>query len=380
MARKLRIQFPGAINRGNYRRDLFLSLGEIVRTEDWADDPGSRAGGRFCAEPAAHKAYEAYLTEIGQDEARWEQPGLKNLFKGWAICTADRARASAKEHSRLAPSPSLEREEAREMRELAWEQAVVDAMREDGRTEEQLRTKPFSKPWKLKLADRVQRKVGAMIVWLAARLRRGHENTLRSQLSQFRRAALQQNSARPHPLGSDPLRLAAPNFPDFRLRPFQVTKASATHQWTREDGPTPDAIQALAHNPVDEARCEDESKWTKRRKLVTQFRNGTRTAAVTVPGFGAAEFVVDIKAFSRFNDDGGARGTTCGYPGSVVRIGFAEERESMEINFPSERMYYQIRPRETNEAVITGIDQETYAEHQPRDHVVNNDDVGEPLL
>jgi putative transposase len=32
MARKLRIQFPGAIyhiiNRGNYRRDLFLSPGE----------------------------------------------------------------------------------------------------------------------------------------------------------------------------------------------------------------------------------------------------------------------------------------------------------------------------------------------------------------
>jgi REP element-mobilizing transposase RayT len=50
MARKLRIEFPGAvyhvINRGNYRRDLFLSAGEagaFVRTlEEAAESYGWR--------------------------------------------------------------------------------------------------------------------------------------------------------------------------------------------------------------------------------------------------------------------------------------------------------------------------------------------------
>lgn len=174
---------------------LWSSFGELVRGESWIDDAGWRAGDRFGPGLADRKAYEAYLAEVGKDEARWEALGLKGLSKGWAIGSSGWRRAIAQEHAQLALDPNMEREDVREMRELVWEQALVDALRDAGRSEGQLNTKPASKPWKLALADRVQREVGAPVVWLAARLQLGHANTLRSQLSRFRRAKLQQNSA-----------------------------------------------------------------------------------------------------------------------------------------------------------------------------------------
>ncbi len=171
------------------------SLGDIVRGESWIDDAGWRAGGRFGSEPEARKAYETYLADAGRDEARWEELGLKGLSKGWAIGTAGWRRTLAKEHPQLALNPGLERDEAREMRGLVWEHATVGALREARRTEEQLRSRPMSQPWKLELADRLRREVGASVAWLAARLQLGVPDTLRSQLSRRRRSNLQQNSA-----------------------------------------------------------------------------------------------------------------------------------------------------------------------------------------
>jgi REP element-mobilizing transposase RayT len=171
------------------------SLGDILRGEGWVDDAGWRAGGRFGSDRAARKDYEAYLVDVGQDEARWESMGLKGLSKGWAIGTLGWRRAMAKEHAHLTLNPGLEREEVRGMRELVWEQAVLGALQKSGLTEEQLHTKPLSKPWKLELADRLQREAGASVAWLASRLQLGGGDTLRSQLSRLRRSNLQQNSA-----------------------------------------------------------------------------------------------------------------------------------------------------------------------------------------
>lgn len=171
------------------------SLAGIVRGEGWVDDAGWRSGGRFGAEPDGRTRYDAYLVEVGRDEARWEELGLKGLSKGWAIGSSGWRQTIAKEHGRLALNPGLESAEVREMRELVWEQAVVDGLHAARRTDEQLRTQPMSQLWKLKLADEVQREAGAPVAWLAARLLLGQSDTLRSQLSRFRRVNLQQNSA-----------------------------------------------------------------------------------------------------------------------------------------------------------------------------------------
>ena len=176
----------------NYR---WSSLGDIVRGESWIDDAGWRADSRFGAEFEARKAYEAYLVEVGQDEARWESRGLKGLSKGWAIGTSGWRRAIAKEHAQLALNPGLETSEVREMRESAWEQAVLEGLRTLGKSAEDLRTKPLVLRWKLELADRVQREGGASVAWLARRLLLGCDSSLRSRLSQLRKPTLQQSAA-----------------------------------------------------------------------------------------------------------------------------------------------------------------------------------------
>lgn len=176
----------------NYR---WSSLGHIVRGESWIDDAGWRASGRFASEFEARKAYEAYLVEVGQDEARWESLGLEGLSKGWAIGTSGWRRTMAKEHAQLALNPGLEAAEMREMRESAWEQAVLEGLRTLGKRDEDLRTKPLVLRWKLELADRVQREGGASVAWLARRLLLGCDSSLRSRLSQLRKPTLQQSAA-----------------------------------------------------------------------------------------------------------------------------------------------------------------------------------------
>jgi REP element-mobilizing transposase RayT len=171
------------------------SLSGIVRGEAWVDDAGWRAGGRFGKSADDRKAYEAYLVEVGQDEARWEKLGLKALSKGWAIGTSGWRRSLAKEHAQLALNPGLESAEVREMRELVWEQAVREGLHALGKEEEALQSKPLALPWKLTLADRVQRDAGASVAWLARRLQLGHESSLRSRLCKLRKPDLQQNAA-----------------------------------------------------------------------------------------------------------------------------------------------------------------------------------------
>lgn len=171
------------------------SLAEIVRGEGWIDDAGWRAAGRLGTEPENRNAYEAYLIEVGKDEARWAELGLLSLSKGWAIGTAGWRRTMAKEYARLALNPGLETAEVREMRELAWEQAVLDELRMLVREEDELVTKPIAQRWKLELAERVQREAGASVAWLARRLQLGHESSLRSRLSELRKIMLQQSAA-----------------------------------------------------------------------------------------------------------------------------------------------------------------------------------------
>lgn len=171
------------------------SLPGIVNGETWIDDAGWRAGERFGSGAAERKAYEAYLIDVGKDEARWESLGLKGLSKGWAIGTSGWRRALAKEHAQRALEPGLELEEVRALRELIWGEAVLRALQERGRVEADLLTTPLLQAWKLELADHLQRITGASVVWLAARLKLGREGSLRSYLSRLRKTQNQQNAA-----------------------------------------------------------------------------------------------------------------------------------------------------------------------------------------
>jgi putative transposase len=171
------------------------SLGGIVKADGWTDDLGWRGGGRFDADHGSRKAYEDYLVEIGQDEARWEALGLKGLAKGWAIGTSGWKREMAKEFGQLALNPGLERDEVKELREGGWERSVEQALARAGRQEKDLRTGPANQAWKISLASQVRREAGASLVWLAKRLGMGQPGTLRSYLCRAKSRENQQTTA-----------------------------------------------------------------------------------------------------------------------------------------------------------------------------------------
>jgi REP element-mobilizing transposase RayT len=176
----------------NYR---WSSLGEILKGEGWVDDLGWRAGGRFGTEPDARQAYEAYLVEVGREEARWEQLGLKGLSRGWAIGTTGWRRALAKEYGQLALNPGLEREEVSELREGAWEATFERVLQRSNRQEAELAEGPARTGWKLALAEQVRQESGASLEWLARRLGMVQAGTLRSYLHKRRGMENLQNTA-----------------------------------------------------------------------------------------------------------------------------------------------------------------------------------------
>lgn len=163
------------------------SLGGILKGDGRVDDLGWRAAGRFGTDDAARMAYEAYLIEVGSDEAKGEALGLKGLSKGWAIGSSGWRRAMAKEFGHLALNPGLERDEVNELRVGAWENALTHMLESLGRTEADLATKPKRQDWKVEIALQVRKESGASLAWLANRLQLGAPATLRGYLCNQRK-------------------------------------------------------------------------------------------------------------------------------------------------------------------------------------------------
>jgi putative transposase len=147
----------GIVPAAQVRNFRWSSLAGIVAGVRTVDDRGWRAGGRFGDDETARKAYERYLIKIGQDESRWDELGLRGLSQGWAIGTHAWRQAMAKEYARLALEPGLEAGTVREMREDAWEAAMLKALGDNGHTENDLTKTPQNQAWKLTVAAHQRR-------------------------------------------------------------------------------------------------------------------------------------------------------------------------------------------------------------------------------
>lgn len=301
MARKLRIEFPGAVyhvlNRGNYRRDLFASAGEAgaflsaleeaVETFGWRlhayavmrnhyhlavrtpqpnlgegmhwlqttfairfnrfrDERGHLFQGRYQAmlveddaalarlvnyihlnpvragivspeqvasfrwsslgrfvrgprsrameaepwlraldltdAPAGWSDYLGYLHQLAADPAEQERQGFSSMSHGWSIGTHAWCRAVARDHSHLALQPGFGAEEARSLREAAWEQRLDELLVSSRRSLADAKAESCSAPWKLEIAVRLRRETGAAIAWLAGKLDLGTASSARVYL------------------------------------------------------------------------------------------------------------------------------------------------------------------------------------------------------
>lgn len=92
----------------------------------------------------------------------------------------------AKEHAQTALNPGLSREEVEGFRKEKWEADLADALLVLQKSEADLVTRPRLQPWKLDVADRLQRESGISLAWLANRLQIGKPNSLLSYLYRAR--------------------------------------------------------------------------------------------------------------------------------------------------------------------------------------------------
>jgi putative transposase len=167
------------------------SLVEISRGAGWVCDDGWRARGAYSTDDSARRAYADYLKEVAKDETKWKELGLIGLAKGWAIGTSGWRRAIAEEQAQMALNPGLSREEVEGFRREKWESVLARALQAIGRTPSDLATRPRLRPWKLDLADRLQREHGISLAWLADRLQLGKSASLRSYLTRARTRPLE---------------------------------------------------------------------------------------------------------------------------------------------------------------------------------------------
>ncbi len=132
---------------------------------------------------AGWRSYVDYLAHLVADEARQKEYGFDSLSRGWAIGTEGWRKALAKEFAQRALSPGLAAEEARALREGAWESALAQALAGEGRSEADLKEAGKTAAWKVDLALRVRQNSGASVTWLAKRMELGTADTARCQIS-----------------------------------------------------------------------------------------------------------------------------------------------------------------------------------------------------
>jgi hypothetical protein len=179
-----------------------------------------------------------------------------------------------------------------------------------------------------------------------------------------------------------------PNDPDFQVRPFAVSQASAHHEWTAEDGRSPAAMDKLAHNPLERERLTDENEYVTRRQLVYRkhplpeigmqsFTTGEQVKTLTLPDFNGRdlEVVITESKIEWRGKTGFFRGYVKGDPEATVAASYYQGAECFEIQRGS--MILAGDPREPGQVVLKEVDPRRMPAMSS--NPVDIFDVGEPL-
>ena len=183
MARKLRLEFPGAIyhviNRGNYRLDeyrysSYWYLRRKRRRPSFLQCETALvlAGGLVDSSPG-WRAYADYLAWQAIEGPAGKNQAYVSLSSGWALGSRDFKAALVKDHGLLAISRAWEDGGAREIREMQCAGALAKALQTVAKTDEDCRRERKSAPWKIAVAAHLKRTTQASNRWLAERLRMG---------------------------------------------------------------------------------------------------------------------------------------------------------------------------------------------------------------
>lgn len=128
--------------------------------------------------PGGWREYVEQLQLLALNAAEQERRGFGEMSRGWAIGTAGWRKALAKTYSQMALHPGLEQKELRDLKEARWNDALDQALRESGKTLEQVEKESRRNRWKIELA-RELREAGVPYAWISKRLHLGSPDALR---------------------------------------------------------------------------------------------------------------------------------------------------------------------------------------------------------
>lgn len=164
-----------------------------------------------------------------------------------------------------------------------------------------------------------------------------------------------------------------PSFPSFQVRPFTVAKESPTHQWTAEDGRSPEHLLKLSHNEFERARMEEENDRIQRRQLIYRKQpawqlveqakaKGEPLRQLSLPDFDGIEHLVEITRadLAPSGLSGSFTGRLPGRAQSLVTLAYQRDKEAFTILSPEDGTYLQGHPREGGQIILTRFDPETY--------------------
>jgi len=157
-----------------YRYSSFWFLGRPASRPRWLRlDHVLAAAGGLADTPAGWASYGNFLTWQATEGPLAKSEAYAVMSRGWALGGKDFKTGLLKEHAMVVSARAWENQEAREIRERAWEKLTVWALNAFGRKEEDLGKGAKSDAWKVAVAAFLKERSQASNPWLAKRLKIG---------------------------------------------------------------------------------------------------------------------------------------------------------------------------------------------------------------
>lgn len=135
--------------------------------------------------PAGRRKYGEYLEWLAEDEPRQKALLFDRMSQGWALGTTGFKKALLEDGKALRSCLELGVDDAREMRELAWEGRLDRCLAEIGKGRTDLEADPKSADWKIAVACYMKKRLLCRNGWLAERLNMGAESAVARYCSEF---------------------------------------------------------------------------------------------------------------------------------------------------------------------------------------------------
>lgn len=170
-----------------YRDSSYALLWTPKKRPGWLSlETCLRAAGGLSDTPSGWKQYERYLAWVMESDAAQKELRFAQMTRAWALGSDEFRKDLAKTYGEKLAASGRSEAATRELRELAWEEAVTKAMRRLRKTSADTEKDLKSAAWKVAIAAHLRKVSTASNVWLAQRLGMGDPDGVSRYVGQLR--------------------------------------------------------------------------------------------------------------------------------------------------------------------------------------------------